>query len=114
MSYKRGDVVLVIYPDSTLKTYKQRPALVVQADDITTGLPQRIVAMITSNLGRTGATRIPILQASPEGKSMGLVTDSVIVTDNLATVHETAIARAIGRCPITAQVGVALRKTLGL
>jgi mRNA interferase MazF len=50
MSYKRGDVVLVIYPDSTLKTYKQRPALVVQADGITTGLPQRIVAMITSNL----------------------------------------------------------------
>ena len=114
MSYKRGDVVLVIYPDSTLKTYKLRPALIVQADGLTTGLPQYVVAMITSNLARTGDTRVRVLIASPEGKSMSLDTDSMIVTDNLATIHETAIARAIGTCPIMAQVDVALRKTLGL
>jgi mRNA interferase MazF len=59
MSYKRGDMVLVVYPDSTLKTYKQRPALIVQADGLATGLPQHIVAMITSNLVRTGDTRVP-------------------------------------------------------
>ncbi|RJP26749.1 MAG: hypothetical protein C4527_14515 [Candidatus Omnitrophota bacterium] len=30
--YKRGDVVLVLFPDSSLCTAKPRPALVVQAD----------------------------------------------------------------------------------
>ena len=114
MSYRRGDVVLVIYPDSTLKTYKLRPALVVQADGLATGLPQHIVAMITSNLTRMGDTRVVVSLASPEGRSMGTATDSVIVTDNLATVHETAIARVIGTCPIMVKVDAALRKTLGL
>ncbi len=114
MSYKRGDVLLVIFPDSSLKTYKQRPALVVQSDSVTTGLSQHIVAMITSNLGRTGETRVLITLSSPEGKSMGLLTDSVIVTDNLATVHEKAIARVIGACPVMDLVDAALRKTLAL
>jgi mRNA-degrading endonuclease toxin of MazEF toxin-antitoxin module len=47
-SYKRGDIVLVLFPHSNLCTAKPRPALVVQADDLQTGLPQVIVAMITS------------------------------------------------------------------
>ncbi len=57
MSFRRGDVILVRYPDSNLTTFKKRPALVVQADDTPTGLSQRIIACITSNLGRAG--RIP-------------------------------------------------------
>jgi mRNA-degrading endonuclease toxin of MazEF toxin-antitoxin module len=48
LSYKRGDIVLVLFPHSNLRTAKPRPALVVQADDLQTGLPQVIVAMITS------------------------------------------------------------------
>lgn len=35
---KRGDVVLVLYPNSDLRTAKKRPALVVQADNLETGL----------------------------------------------------------------------------
>jgi mRNA-degrading endonuclease toxin of MazEF toxin-antitoxin module len=31
MPYERGDVVLVLFPDSNLRTAKRRPALVVQA-----------------------------------------------------------------------------------
>src|SRR5204862_5305940 len=87
MSYKRGDVVLVLFPDSNLRTAKRRPALVVQADDLATGLPQRIVAMITSNTARSGhPSRITVARASAEGQSAGLKTDSVIMTDNLATI----------------------------
>ena len=52
MPYKRGDVVLVLFPDSNLRTAKRRPALVVQADNLATGLPQTIIAMITSNMAR--------------------------------------------------------------
>ncbi len=45
---------------------------------------------------------------------MGLHTDSVIVTDNLATVLEREIDRTIGRCPDMSAVDAALRHTLGL
>ena len=51
-SYKRGDVVLVLYPNSDLRTAKTRPARIVQCDNLQTGLPQVIVAMITSRLFR--------------------------------------------------------------
>ncbi|MFO5476283.1 MAG: type II toxin-antitoxin system PemK/MazF family toxin, partial [Dolichospermum sp.] len=49
MPYNRGSVVLVLFPDSNLKTAKRRPALVVQSNNIGTGLSQTIIAMITSN-----------------------------------------------------------------
>lgn len=39
MTHNRGDVVLVLFPDSNLRTAKRRPALVVQADHPGTGLP---------------------------------------------------------------------------
>ena len=44
MPYKRGDVVLVLFPDSNLRTAKRRPALVIQADNLNTSLRQTIVA----------------------------------------------------------------------
>ena len=50
MPFNRGDVVLVLYPDSNLRTAKRRPALVVQADLLQSGLPQTIVAMISSRV----------------------------------------------------------------
>ena len=50
--YKRGDVVLMLFPHSDLRTAKTRPALVVQADNLQPGLPQVIVAMITSRMLR--------------------------------------------------------------
>ena len=51
-AYKRGDVILVLFPDSNLLTAKLRPALIVQADNLQTGLPQVIVAIITSKMFR--------------------------------------------------------------
>lgn len=49
---KRGDVVLVLFPNSNLTSVKPRPALVVQADRLQTGLKQVIVAMSTSKTFR--------------------------------------------------------------
>jgi len=40
--------------------------------------------------------------------------DSVIMTDNLATVWESEVDRMIGRCPLMNDVDTALRTTLGL
>ena len=47
---QRGDVVLVLSPHSDLHTAKTRPALVVQADHLQTGVPQVVVAMISSQM----------------------------------------------------------------
>ena len=89
MPFKRGDVVLVLFPDSNLRTAKRRPALVVQQDALNTGLRQSVIAMITSNLGRAGhPSRVVARRGTPEGQQSGLLTDSVIMTDNLATVLE--------------------------
>lgn len=35
--YKKGTVVLVLFPNSDLITAKRRPAMVVQSDDLSTG-----------------------------------------------------------------------------
>ena len=113
-SYKRGDVVLVLYPNSDLRTAKTRPALIVQADDLHTGLPQVVVVMITSRLFRANhPSRVAVRVSTPVGQRSGLLTDSVVMTDNLATIAEVAIDRVIGTLPMT-DVDTALRYTLKL
>lgn len=115
MPYSRGDVVLVLYPDSSLRTAKRRPALVVQADDLHTGLRQTIVAMITSNMSRAGhPSRVTVARSSPQGQEMAIRTDSVIMTDNLATVLESEIDRSIGHLTELQRVDAGLRCTFGL
>lgn len=111
---QRGDVLLVVFPNSDLRTAKLRPALVVQADHLQTGLPQLIVAMITSNLARVKhPSRVLIRVKTRIGGQSGLLTDSVVMTDNLATILETEIDRVIGRLP-RKPIDAALRHTLGL
>jgi mRNA interferase MazF len=80
MTFRRGDIVLMLFPDSNLRSAKRRPALIVQADDL-------------------GA---------------GLLMDSVVMTDNLATVLHSEIDRVIGTVGEVTQVDRALRTTLGL
>jgi len=46
--------VLVLFPHSDLKTAKTRPAVVVQADALRSGMPQVIVAMISGRMFRAG------------------------------------------------------------
>jgi mRNA interferase MazF len=107
-------VALTLFPNSDLRTAKRRPVLVVQADDLATGLPQVIVAMVTSNLERADhPSRIEVSLGSPEGRRSGLLSDSVVMTDNLATISERLIDRAIGDLPMES-VDIALRHTLGL
>ncbi len=112
---RRGDVVLVLFPNSDLKTAKRRPALVLQRDNLSNNLPQTIVAMISSNLVRRGhPSRVFVGAASAEGRAGGLRLDSVIMTDNLATVFETEMDSVLGRLPDMAAVDAALKHTLAL
>jgi mRNA interferase MazF len=114
MKTKRGNVVLVLYPNSDLKTAKRRPALVVQRDELKTGLPQTILAMITSNMMRaTHPSRVTVLISTVEGVKSGLRLDSVVMTDNLVTVFDTEIHSVLGNLNMD-EVDKALRHTLKL
>ena len=68
-SYKRGEVVLVLYPNSDLRTAKTRPALIVQADDLHTGLPQVVVVMITSRLFRANHPSRVVVKVSTHSRA---------------------------------------------
>jgi mRNA interferase MazF len=114
-NYKRGDVILALFPDSNLQTAKKRPVLVVQADDLQTNLPQVIVAMITSNLSRKAHPSRVLIEISTTGsKQSGLLSDSLVATDNLATLHEKFIDKKLGSLPSMKAVEQALAHTFGL
>jgi mRNA interferase MazF len=115
MPYERGDVVLVLFPDSNLRTAKRRPALIVQADNLRSGLSQRIIALITSNMSRAGhPSRITLRLNSLAGKQSRILMDSVVMTDNHATIRENEIDRTLGALPDMSEVEAALRHTLSL
>lgn len=104
----------MLFPDSNLRTAKTRPAVVVQSDNLQTGLRQTVVAMITSQQHRSPhPSRVPVMLSTHAGRQSGLLRDSVVMTDNLATVFESAIDRVIGSL-LTDEIDTALRHTLGL
>jgi mRNA interferase MazF len=106
--YKSDDVLLVLFPHSDLCTAMLRPALVVQADNFQTGLPQVIVAMITRRLFRANhLSRVTVLRPSPEGQQASLL------TDNLATIAESEMDRVIRILPMV-NIDKALHQTLRL
>jgi mRNA interferase MazF len=112
---RRGDIVLVWFPHSDQATYKKRPVLVVQRDGLNSGISQIVLSMITTNLARLGhPSRVFVPRLFPTGAASGLVADSVIMTDNLATVLEKAINSVVGALPDMAPVDAALRHTLGV
>lgn len=114
MKYRRGDVFLAFFPNSDMRSSKRRPVVVVQSNELETGLAQLIVAMITSNLLRANhPSRVTVTHNSDEGKKSGLLADSVVMTDNLSTVHIKALNRHIGFLEMDA-IDSALKFTLGL
>jgi mRNA interferase MazF len=115
MTFKRGDVALALFPDSNLPTAKFRPVLIVQRDRLDTGINQVVVAMITSNMARAGhPSRVAISLATPDGQRTGLVTNSVIMTDNVRSILVRHLDRVVGTWGDMAAVDAALRHTLDL
>jgi len=70
--------------------------------------------MISSKLFRANhPSRVAIFLSSKDGEKSGLLSDSVVMTDNLATINESETDRKIGILPMK-KVDAALRHTLGL
>ena len=78
-------------------------------------LPQTIVAMITSNMPRAGHPgRVMVRAGGESAKRAGLLMASVIMADNLATIHYAEIDRVIGSFGKMKEIDAALRTTFGL
>jgi mRNA interferase MazF len=117
MSFRRGEVVLAWYPFAAGKGRKRRPCLVVQNDIDNQRLANTIVAQVTSNLRRTGdKSHVLVEVASPDGQLSGLLHDSPISCNNLATIEQDLIHRAIGSLSVLlmARVNDGLKAALEL
>ena len=113
----RGEVALANFPFSSGGGSKRRPVLVIQNDRDNQRRLNTIVIQITSNLGRSADPSHCLIEiATPEGKSSGLLQDSLVVCGNLATIEFDLIDRVIGHLPTSALAKVehCLKVALGL
>jgi len=94
---RRGDVVLLDFPFTSAGS-KIRPAVIVQNDRDNTRILQTVVAMITGNLKRAAEpTHLSVDPTTPEGKSSGLHSPSLVVCVNLYTIEQVVIIKTIGQ-----------------
>ena len=114
MTYKRGDVVLVAFPNRDGLTVKRRPALVLQSNSLADRLSTVVVAAISSRTDLKGPTRIFVSRESPEGRSAGLIQDSQIFVDELRSITNWQAVRVLGRFPAMGEVDSALRLLFAL
>jgi mRNA interferase MazF len=117
MKCQRGDVVLLVMSFAQGGGSKIRPGLVVQSDHNNPRLTNTIVAAITRNISRVREpTQLFIDLGTPAGQQSGLLANSAVTCENLFTVGENFIHRAIGSLPPTAmrQVDDCLKAALGI
>lgn len=117
MTFQRGDIVIVSFPFSSGTGTKRRPALVVQNDVNNQRLTNIIVAAITTTTHRSHQpTQLLVEVQSAVGRQSGLLLDSVVTCENLATIETALIVRRIGSLPQIAMQAVndCLKSALGL
>src|SRR5436305_841652 len=97
MSVRRGDVVLAWYPFASGSGGKRRPCLVVQNDRDNGRLTNTVVVQITSNLRAAAEpTQLLIDVTTPEGRQSGLLHDSLVSCNNVATIEQALVVKVIG------------------
>ena len=117
MKYKRGDVVIVLFPFTSGTGAKVRPALVVQNDTNNRRLTNVIVAAITTTTFRSGEpTQFLAELLTPVGQQSGLAHDSVVTCENLATLDQSLVRAKIGEFPPAAMLAIdgCLKSSLGI
>jgi mRNA interferase MazF len=117
MKLRRGDVVLAWFPFASGQGGKRRPCLIIQNDEDNKKLANTVIAQITSTLRRTGEkSHVLVAAATPEGRQAGLLHDSVISCNNLATIEQALVAKLIGSLtdPLMQQVNDCLKAALAI
>jgi mRNA interferase MazF len=88
----KGKIVVIPFPFTDLSTYKRRPALILLETKYDV-----VVAHISSIIpSASSSTDVLILQGERSFIRTGLITDSVIMLDKLATVEKSLIIRILG------------------
>jgi mRNA interferase MazF len=117
MSVKRGDVAIVRFPFASGTEAKVRPALVVQNDHNNSRMTNIILVAITTTTHRSQEpTQLLLEVATPADRQSGLLKDSIVSCENLATVEQSLITRVIGSLPpaVMLQVDDCLKASLAL
>jgi mRNA interferase MazF len=117
MSIRRGDVVLAWFPFASAQGGKRRPCVIVQNDVDNQKLANTVVAQITSTVQRAGDKSHLLIEVStPGGQQSGLLHDSVVSCNNLATIEQQLIVKVIGSLPaaLMQQVNDRLKAALEL
>ena len=117
MTAKRGDVVIVRFPFASGTGAKVRPALVVQNDRNNARMTNVILVAITTTTHRSQEpTQLLVEVATPAGRQSGLLKDSIVSCENVATVEQTLLTRVIGSLPVgvMSRVDDCLRESLAL
>jgi mRNA interferase MazF len=97
VNLQRGDVVLAWFPHASGSGGKHRPCVVIQNDQDNQKVANTVVVFITSNLRRRGdKSHVFIDVASHEGKQTGLLHDSLISCNNIATIEQKLVSKVIG------------------
>jgi mRNA interferase MazF len=88
----KGKIVVVPFPFTDLSSYKRRPALILHETkyDIVVAYISSVVPSVTS------PEDVIVSQNKPSFVGTGLVSDSVIMLDKLATVEKSLIIRILG------------------
>ena len=89
--YKRGDIVLVLFPFTDLSSSKRRPALVVSPDAFNDGMQDVVLAAITSQVDGDG----PLTIGENDCIDGVLPKTSIVKPGKLFTVHATLVLRRV-------------------
>ena len=94
----RGDVILVRFPHPSGQRGKKRPAVVVQSDAYARTVSTVVIAEVTKNLTmKNDPACLFIDVTTSEGKSTGLLIDSVVSSLVLDTVYTDTVPQVLGR-----------------
>jgi mRNA interferase MazF len=97
MSVRRGEVVLAWFPFASGQGGKRRPCVIVQNDEDNQKIANTIVAQVTSTLLRLGDKSHFLIDVSTtDGQQTGLLHDSLVSCNNLATIEQSLVQRTIG------------------
>jgi mRNA interferase MazF len=117
MSVLRGDVVLAWFPFASGAGGKRRPCVVIQNDEDNRKLANTVIVQITTNLARTGdKSHFPIDAATSDGRLTGVLHDSLVSCNNLATIEQSLIAQVIGTLSpaLIQELNACLKESLGI
>ena len=97
MTPARGDVVLAWFPFASGVGGKRRPCIIVQNDRDNRKLANTLIVQVTTNLSRVGdPSHFLIDTTKADGARTGLLHDSVVSCNNVATIEGHLIDKVIG------------------